>query len=93
MARPKGSTNRTPEAKAFVARIERQLKREGHLHGLEGFACKFITQPEDIKTGFGVWRELLRYKYGMPTQPVEMQVSVIDELAQRLEKARKRVAK
>lgn len=123
MGRPKGSGNKTPEAKAFITRIERMLaKADPNTGSLERLACRLLTHPakEALETKYfayegkvederevinwqarlkaaeiakDVWRTLMAYKHGQPTQPVEMQVSVIDELAQRLEKARKRVAK
>jgi hypothetical protein len=75
MGRPKGSINKTPDAKAFVARVEQLLSKGGIKGGLEALACRFIT-GEDIKTGFGVWRTLLNYKYGMPTQQIDADVTV-----------------
>jgi hypothetical protein len=70
MGRPKGSGNKTPAARAFVARVERLLAKGGMSGGLEALACRFIT-GDDIKTGFGVWRTLMGYKFGLPTQPLE----------------------
>ena len=70
MGRPKGSGNKTPEARAFVARVERLLAKGGMRGGLEALACRFIT-GDDIKTGFGVWRTLMGYKFGLPAQPLE----------------------
>lgn len=73
--RPKGSLAKTPAAKAFVERIDRQLRREGYANGLESFAIKFI-KGEDTKTAFGVWRTLINYKLGMPKETVEATVNV-----------------
>ena len=73
--RPKGSLSKTDDAKKFVARVEALLRKGGVGENLERLACRFVTN-EDIKTGFGVWRELLRYKYGMPTQPIEANLTV-----------------
>ena len=71
----KGIPNKTPDAKAFVARVESMLTKGGLKGGLEALACRFIT-GEDIKTGFGVWRTLMNYKFGMPTQPIDANVTL-----------------
>jgi hypothetical protein len=65
----------TPDAKLFVSRVERMLAKGGTDGGLERQACRFIT-GEDEKTAFGVWRELMHYKFGMPTQQLEMNTTV-----------------
>lgn len=75
MARPKGSRTTTPDAKRFVARIEAMLKKSGHDENLERLACRFIT-GEDVKTGFGVWRTLVNYKFGMPKQQIDANISI-----------------
>lgn len=75
MASRKGIPNKTPDAKRFVARVEAMLAKGGQHGGLEALACRFIT-GEDIKTGFGVWRTLMNYKFGMPTQPIDANVSI-----------------
>jgi hypothetical protein len=75
MARPKGSLGKTPEAKSFVARVEKMLAKGGINGGLEALACRFIT-GQDVKTGFGVWRTLMNYKFGMPTQPIDANVTL-----------------
>jgi ribosomal protein S28E/S33 len=73
--RPKGSKTMTPDAKAFVARVESMLRKQGHTGGLENMACRFIT-GEDTKTGFGVWRTLMGYKFGLPAQTIEANVTL-----------------
>ena len=65
----KGIPNKTQDAKSFVARVEAMLAKGGLKGGLEAQACRFITS-DDLKTGFGVWRTLLNYKYGMPAQTI-----------------------
>jgi hypothetical protein len=76
MARPKGSRTTTPDAKRFVARVESMLKKSGQqdCESLERLACRYVT-GEDVKTGFGVWRTLMNYKFGMPTQPIDANVT------------------
>jgi hypothetical protein len=72
----KGIPNRTNDAKAFVKRVEAMLKKAGVAENLERLACRFLTNEEDTKTGFGVWRTLMNYKFGMPTQPIEGNLTV-----------------
>ncbi len=74
MARPKGSRTTTPDAKRFVARVESMLKKSGYAENLERLACRYLS-GDDIKTGFGVWRTLMNYKFGMPTQPIDANVT------------------
>lgn len=100
MARTKGSQNITPEAKAFVARLERMLKtHDPKIDSLERLACRLLTHPahKALETKFfahegqvtderevinwaarlkaaeiaaNIWRTLMQYKYGMPSQPI-----------------------
>jgi hypothetical protein len=51
------------------------LAKGGTDGGMERLACRFLTR-EDDKTAFGVWREMMHYKYGMPTQPVDVNTTV-----------------
>jgi hypothetical protein len=74
--RPKGSGNKTPEAKAFVRRVENLLAKGDPTMrgGLERLACRLLTAAHtvgDLKTAKDIWRTLLNYKLGMPTQPLE----------------------
>lgn len=75
MGSRKGIPNKTSDAKRFVARVEAMLSKGGIKGGLEALACRFIT-GEDTKTGFGVWRTLMNYKFGMPTQAIEASLTV-----------------
>lgn len=70
----KGSPNKATDAKRFVQRVENMLAKGGLHGGLEALACRFIT-GQDVKTGFGVWRTLMNYKFGMPTQPIDANVT------------------
>lgn len=106
MPRPKGSTNITPEAKAFVTRVERMLRKaDPNTGSLERLACRLLTHPahEANETKFfaheghvkderevinwsarlkaseiaaNIWRTLMNYKHGMPTQPIDANVTV-----------------
>jgi hypothetical protein len=100
MGRPKGAKNVLPEARAFVARVEKQLAKGGDTGGLEALACRLMTHParEANETKFfahegqvtdereivnwaarlkaaeiaaNIWRVLMNYKHGMPTQAIE----------------------
>ncbi len=118
MGRPKGAQNITPEARAFVVRLERKLKKsDPDIGSLELLACRLLTHPahEANETKFfahegqvtderevinwaarlkaseiaaNIWRVLMQYKHGMPTQPIEASLTV--NLAEIIEKARKR---
>jgi hypothetical protein len=102
----KGSPNLTPEAKAFVARVERMLRKQDKDTGsLELLACRMLKHPahEALETKFfahegqvtderevinwsarlkateiaaNIWRVLMNYKHGMPTQAIEANVNV-----------------
>lgn len=46
MGRPKGAQNVTPEARAFVARVERMLRKaDPNTGSLERLACRLMTHP------------------------------------------------
>lgn len=45
MGRPKGAKNILPEARAFVARVEKRLAKGGDTGGLEALACRLMTHP------------------------------------------------
>lgn len=45
MGRPKGSGNKTPEAKAFIQRMERMLAKGGQDGGLEAYGCRLLNHP------------------------------------------------
>lgn len=102
----KGIPNKTPEAKAFVARIERMLKKsDPNTESLERLACRLMNHPahEALETKFfahegqvrdqrdvvnwsarlkaaeiaaNIWRVLMQYKHGMPTQPIEGNLTI-----------------
>jgi len=104
--RPKGATNITPEARAFVARVERLLRKADPDTGsLELLACRLMTHPahQANETKFfadkgivtderevtnwaarlkaaeiaaNIWRVLMNYKHGMPTQPIEGSLTI-----------------
>jgi len=104
--RPKGQGNITPEAKAFVARVERMLRKQDPDTGsLERLACRMLKHPahEANETKFfahegqvtderevinwsarlkateiaaNIWRVLMQYKHGMPTQQIDANVTV-----------------
>jgi hypothetical protein len=106
MPRTKGASTITPEAKAFVARVERMLKKADPDTGtLERLACRLLTHParEALETKFfadkgivtdhrdvinwqarlkaaeisaNIWRVLMQYKHGMPTQPIEANLTI-----------------
>lgn len=73
--RPKGSISKPPEAKAFVAGVERRLAKGGITDALENLACRFVT-GEDTKVAFGVWAKLMEYKFGKATEHIEHNVKV-----------------
>ncbi len=105
MGRPKGAKNTLPEAKAFVARVEKKLAKGGDTGGLEALACRLMTHParEAMETQFfankgvvtderdvinwsarlkateiaaNIWRVLMGYKHGLPTQPIEANLTL-----------------
>jgi hypothetical protein len=106
MGRPKGQPNITPDAKAFVTRVERMLRKQDPDTGsLELLACRLMTHPahKAMETKFfadkgivtderelinwqarlkateiaaNVWRVLMAYKHGMPTQPIEANLTI-----------------
>jgi len=104
--RPKGQANITPQAKLFVARIERMLRKaDPNTESLERLACRLMNHPahEALETKFfadkgivtderqvinwaarlkaaeiaaNIWRVLMQYKHGMPTQPIEGNLTI-----------------
>lgn len=106
MGRPRGSPNFTPQAKAFVARIESMLRKaDPNTDSLERLACRLLTHPahEAMETKFfaheghvtderdvenwaarlkaaeiaaNIWRVLMQYKHGMPTQTIDANLTV-----------------
>jgi hypothetical protein len=121
MARQKGAKSLTPEAKAFVQRVERMLRKaDPNMGNLELLACRLMTHPAHLamETKFfahegqvtdqrevinwaarlkaaeiaaNVWRTLMQYKHGMPTQAVEHTGTV--DLAVTIREARERAMK
>jgi hypothetical protein len=106
MGRPKGAQNILPEAKLFVQRIEKMLKKANPDTGsLERLACRLMTHPANdaLETKFfahegqvtdqrdvvnwaarlkaaeiaaNIWRVLMNYKHGMPTQTLDANVTL-----------------
>src|SRR6267154_1847039 len=102
----KGVPNKTPDAKAFVQRVERLLsKADPDTGSLERLACRLMTHPakEALETKFfahegqvtdqrdvinwqarlkaaeiaaNIWRTLMQYKHGMPSQPIEGNLTI-----------------
>src|SRR5271155_3072201 len=107
MGRPKGAQNILPEARLFVQRVEKMLRKANPDTGsLERLACRLLTHPahEANETKFfahegqvtdsrdvinwgarlkateiatNIMRVLLNYKYGMPTQAIEANLTLI----------------
>lgn len=70
--RPKNTANGpTLEAKRFVERVEKRLRENGALHGLEDWAVTLL-QCGDPKVSVIVWKHLVEMYHGKPRQAVEL---------------------
>ena len=70
MGRPKGAKNKTDEARAFVAAVERALAKSGATDTLVNLVCRHLTSEKPACSVPALTR-VLEMKFGKPVQPNE----------------------
>ena len=70
MARPRGSKNKTEDAKAFVGYVEEALRRGGKADNLVNLVCRHLVSA-NVSASIPMIMRLLEMKFGKPAQQLE----------------------
>jgi hypothetical protein len=91
----KGIPNKiTDEQRAWAARVDKMLSKASP-DGKEGFdrlICRLLTTGQE-QTKIALIRLMIPYRRGLPKQDVDVTFNIMETLADRVAKARKRAGK